>query len=73
MTTIQEAQDALNWIKGEIPYLDKYLNGEFSDWYNTTIKTQRRVKEINERCKVIFTYAKEKQDEIEKGWEEKGE
>jgi hypothetical protein len=71
MTTIKEAQDALTWIKGEIPYIDTYLNGNFSDWYNTVRKTQQRIKEVNEKCKIIMSYAKEKQYEIENGWEKK--
>lgn len=69
ITSLKEAQDALIWIQGEIPYLDKYLNGEFSDWYNTVLKTQRRVIEVNEKCKIIFSYAKEKQTEIEDEWD----
>jgi hypothetical protein len=70
MTDLDEAKQALEWIKGEVSFIDSYFNGDFATWYNTICKTRKRSRMIKEKCDIIIECMDKMEAEYEKRWDE---
>lgn len=69
MTELNEAKQALDWIKGEVSFIDSYFTGDFATWYNTICKARKRSKVIKEKCNIIIECMNRMEAEYEKKWD----